>query len=145
MAGAVIALDFFDLMSASTHPSPAGRKEYTVASPFDLDELLERIGGDRELLAELVEIFEEESGSVMAEMRRCLDASDPEGVERAAHRLRGSVGSLGARAASDAALTLETMGRERDLSRFAERFAHLENEMSRLGTALMPYAKEHTS
>lgn len=116
-----------------------------MTSPFDLEELLERVGGDRDLLAELVQIYEEEAGMMLAEIRRSSSVSDAAGLERAAHRLRGSVGSLGARAAAEAALALETMGRERRMTDVPDQIAHLDRELDRLAKALTPLAGEHTS
>jgi CheY-like chemotaxis protein len=83
-----------------------------AASSIDHDELLERVAGDRQLLAELVEILHAESPRLLGELRRCIDAGDASGVEDAAHAIKGSVGNFGARAAVDSALALEMMGRD---------------------------------
>jgi two-component system sensor histidine kinase/response regulator len=103
---------------------------------FDPTEVLARVEGDRQLLAELVSIFMAESPTRLAEIRRCLSAGDVKGLEHAAHTLRGSLGSLGARAAAKAALALEIKGRDGALDGAAAELAELEREMGRLETDL---------
>jgi two-component system sensor histidine kinase/response regulator len=99
---------------------------------FDAADVLTRVEGDRALLAELVSIFLAESPTWLAEIRRCVSGGDAKGLERAAHTLRGSVGSLGARVAALAALALEIKGRDGVLDGAEDGLARLEREMSRL-------------
>jgi two-component system, sensor histidine kinase and response regulator len=117
-------------------PEPAAPKE----PAFDAADVLARVEGDRSLLAELVAIFLEESPIRLAEIRRCLVSGDAKGLERAAHTLRGSVGSLGARAAAHAALALEIKGRDGALAGAEVEVAELEREMSRLEGDLAQFA-----
>jgi HPt (histidine-containing phosphotransfer) domain-containing protein len=107
---------------------------------FDAADVLARVEGDRTLLAELVSIFMAESPTRLAEIRRCVKGGDAKGLERAAHTLRGSVGSLGARAAAKAALALETKGRDGALAGADEELAELEREMSRLESDLAQFS-----
>jgi PAS domain S-box-containing protein len=104
---------------------------------FDIDEVLDRVEGDRGLLAELVSLYREESPRILAEIRRCVENSDPRGLERAAHGLKGACANLGARGAKRAALTLELMGRESIVDGIDARLEELESEMARLDSALM--------
>ena len=46
-------------------------------------------------------------------IRGAAERGDAQGMERAAHKLKGSVANFAAPAAYDAALRLEVMGRER--------------------------------
>lgn len=103
---------------------------------FDPEEVLARVEGDRDLLAELVEIFHAESPRLLTDLRRCVEANDPKGVEDAAHALKGSVTNFGGRAASAAALALEVMGRKGDLAGAQSRLAELEWEVDRLSRGL---------
>jgi CheY-like chemotaxis protein/HPt (histidine-containing phosphotransfer) domain-containing protein len=121
---------------ATAEPEPAPPKE----PAFDAADVLARVEGDRSLLAELVAIFLEESPLRLAEIRRCLASGDAKGVERAAHTLRGSVGSLGARAAAQAALALEIKGRDGALAGADVEFAELEREMGRLESDLAQFS-----
>ena len=62
---------------------------------------------------------------------------------RAAHSLKGSVGSFGAQGAFDAALRLEVMGRGGDFTHAAEACVALEKEVARLERALAALREEN--
>ena len=112
-----------------------------AATPaFDTTELLDRVGGDRQLLAELVEMFSEESPKTVAVLRRSLTDQDAPSLERAAHKLRGALGAFGAEAASQTALSLETLGRAGDLSGADAQLKALEGELGQLAHELARFA-----
>jgi len=103
-----------------------------VAPPVDLDGALEAVGGDRELLREVVELFlEQDYPRHMEDLREGLARQDARAVKRAAHGIQGTVDGLGGRAARDAALCLEAMGRVNDLSDAQRAVEELEAEMER--------------
>jgi PAS domain S-box-containing protein len=108
--------------------------------PFDLAETLARVGGDAALLREVAGIFCHDAPNLLAAIQTQIEKQDAAGLERAAHALKGSASNFGARAVADAARTLETMGRERDLSRAREVFDRLALEMERLIQALADVA-----
>jgi len=109
---------------------PDGARE--TAPPVDLDEALEAVGGDRELLLEAVGLFlERDYPRHMEELRGGLARQDARAVKRAAHGIKGTVGSFGGRATRDVALYLETMGRRGDLSDAQRAVEELEAEMER--------------
>jgi CheY-like chemotaxis protein len=117
--------------------SSSETEQAPVSEPaFDPTDVLARVEGDRTLLAELISIFLAESPTRLAEIRRCLKSGDAKALEHAAHTLRGSVGSLGARAAARAALALEIKGRDGDLAGAEVELAELEREMGRLESDL---------
>jgi signal transduction histidine kinase/DNA-binding response OmpR family regulator/HPt (histidine-containing phosphotransfer) domain-containing protein len=104
--------------------------------PFDEEAALDRIGDDRELFKELVELFSEAASPLMTEIGRAIDAGDAKTLERSAHTLKGSAGNFCAPDAVQAALALERIGRDGDLAGAARGFATLEREMERLKSAL---------
>ena len=77
---------------------------------------LARVGGDEELLKEIAVLFLEEYPRVLSALHQAVAAGDSKGVESTAHGLKGSVANFGARAAVDAALQLEQMGRAQNLA-----------------------------
>src|SRR5688572_8557274 len=81
------------------------------ASMIDVDAVLERVGGDDELLREIIDIFLEEYPGLVADIVSSLQNRDGHALERSAHTLKGSVSNFGARAAARAAHDLELMGR----------------------------------
>jgi two-component system, sensor histidine kinase and response regulator len=123
--------DLLDAIEALVPTAVAPAASGLVGPTFDRAELLGRVEGDRTLLAELVELFRTESPRLLTELRGCLEASDAKGVQAAAHALRGAVGNFGARAASEAALVLEVMGRDGALTDGEARLSDLEREVRR--------------
>ncbi len=89
-------------------------------------------GEDAALLDNIIQLFQTESAHMLAEIHRAIDASDPSQLRRAAHLLKGSAAIFGALPVVDAALRLETMGREGNLASATEALAHLELQTSRL-------------
>jgi two-component system sensor histidine kinase/response regulator len=102
----------------------------------DVAAALERLGGDRELFHELVEVFRTECPGVAGEMRRAIDDRDLKTLERSAHTLRGSSSNLGAVAVSEAAMELEKLARSEKLENAEEQFKVLQNEIGRLFSEL---------
>jgi HPt (histidine-containing phosphotransfer) domain-containing protein len=116
------------------HPQRLEAHDTTTPDPrlvdavAPLDELVARTGNNRSLIVELIEIFENESESMLNELHRSLEANDGKGVQGAAHRLRGSLRIFGARRALDAVVDLESMGREGALDRAPTCLKELERE-----------------
>ena len=70
------------------------------------------------------------------------ERGDGKALERAAHKLKGSMGSFGAARAAEAALRLEIMGRDGEFAQVEEAGADLEHEVARLREALTTFIKE---
>jgi len=103
---------------------------------FDLDDALERVGGDREILEEILEVFSESYPDQLSELKKAIDDGDASIVERAAHTLKGSVGTFSAKKALETALRLEIMGREGQLQEAAAEHSKLKQEVEELDAAL---------
>ena len=71
--------------------------------------------GDRTLLAEMAELWLRDSAKQEKQVRNGLDSGDIIMVQRAAHALKGSVGTFQASAAQDAASQLEMSAKNADL------------------------------
>lgn len=108
----------------------------TAAPAIDRADLLERLGGDAELLAELAEIFYAETPRMLTALRTAAEVGDASNVQRVAHTLRGSVAVFGAHAASQAAQSLEQMARGGSLAGSAGALAALDEEVARLSDEL---------
>ena len=70
---------------------------------FDLDIALAVVDGDRELLRRMVHVFSGQCPKLLGEIRDSVQHGDGVALERAAHKLKASVGSFGARRAYRAA------------------------------------------
>jgi HPt (histidine-containing phosphotransfer) domain-containing protein len=104
-------------------------------------EVLERLGGDEDLLRELCQIFLEESPKLMQRLRRAVADGDSDAAMQAAHSLKGQASYLGAGRATRTARQLEDMGREENLSQAAEMLAELEWELACLHFAMTDPAR----
>lgn len=99
---------------------------------LDLRAALARVGGDGELLKEIAAIFLEEWRSALAAVDRAVAAGDADGLQEAAHSIKGSIANFGAQEAFDAALRLEMMGRNRALTGSREALSQLERSLQNL-------------
>ena len=103
---------------------------------FDREAALEQMGGDEELLVELVEVFLEDLPERLREIREAVARADADGLQRAAHTLKGSVGNFAARAVYETALELENVGKSGDLQSAGEVCARLNAQIDLLKAAL---------
>jgi two-component system sensor histidine kinase/response regulator len=111
-------------------------------SILDRTELLERMGGDREILAEIVGLFLRHCPKQLAELSEAVARGDALRIERAAHALKGEVSNLASAPATAAALRLELMGRDGNLAGAREGFADLERAVEQLKVALTAIGAE---
>ena len=127
-------------MQTSDHlPDTEKKKADEVISR---EELLESISGDVELLQELISIFWETEPELIEKIRQAIAAGDAETLTRAAHSLKGSVGTFAARQAYELAQKLEMLAREGALDEADKVRVVLEEEISRLKPVLQDVLKE---
>ncbi len=88
------------------------------------------------LLTELVGLFENESRQMIAEMHRAVHGDNPKGLKRLAHTFKGSASNLGGAAVARAALVLEHMGRDNNLSGAEAQIGVLVAEVAQLDQQL---------
>ena len=102
-------------------PAEAAREETSAAEPqatspvagngetqaVDWNKALRSVGGDKQLLREVIAAFFSESPKLLDQIRHGLDSNDLSGVQRAAHTLKGALRTLGCGDAAEAAWQLE--------------------------------------
>ena len=108
-------------------------------STFDHNFALESVSGDRELLRRMVEIFERQTGEIMADMNQAIARNDAPTLERSAHKLAGSAAMFGAAAVCERARELETRGRENDLTGANALHSGLGREIEKLRAELAEF------
>jgi HPt (histidine-containing phosphotransfer) domain-containing protein len=99
---------------------------------FDPDALWRRVDGDLELLQELIAVFEKETPDLLARIGTAAGQDDVAGLERSAHKIKGSLLQFSAEAAAAAALRLEEMGKGRTLAGAEEKLHVLRHEIDLL-------------
>lgn len=107
-----------------------------MATLLDWKKALENTDGSEELLIELAGVFVEECPEMMRQIRAAIDRRDAPALQRTAHSLKGSARIFAAAAVSEAALWLETMGADGDLSGAGDGWTTLAHEVERLMAAL---------
>jgi CheY-like chemotaxis protein len=118
----------------ATAPVPAIAQEANEAI-FDERAALSYTGGDRRLLKEVVQLFRADYPSSLRRIDRALQGRDPEALRLAAHRLKGSIATVGAPAARQVAAELEETARSQDFERAGHAYAKLRHEIERLESA----------
>jgi PAS domain S-box-containing protein len=104
--------------------------------PVDKEALLDRLGGDSQLLGELIEIYLSQSPSLLAAAQRALQEKNGQELARVAHAIKGCAANFLARAALETAGRLEAFAEAGDFSRAQETIDALKGEMEHLGSAL---------
>jgi HPt (histidine-containing phosphotransfer) domain-containing protein len=122
---------------------PQPRDSFTTPERnLDWDKALGAVGGDRQLLAELAELFLQECPKWLATICAAIDAHEPAMLQKAAHTLKGGLTTFAAGKALKAAFRLEMLGRQGDLSSAPQALMALRQELERVQPALTALAKE---
>ena len=94
--------------------------------------MLDRVGGDRELLAEVIRFFLEDCPPLVELIRQGLADGNYVAVQRMAHSLTGSAGNFDAPAVTTLSRTLEAHALAGDIPAAHLAFAQLETETGHL-------------
>jgi HPt (histidine-containing phosphotransfer) domain-containing protein len=139
-------IDRLELFAAIEEGQPATAVLEGVAGApvFDAADARSRLGDDDHLLAEIIRIFLDDCPRQRLVIDAAIAAGDSEALSAAAHALKGAAGSLAAPRVADAALALETLGRDRTMADAAAARQRLVHEIDRLTVALNQMLLEST-
>ena len=104
--------------------------------------LLDSVMGDRALLVEMADLWLADSAKQESHIREGLDSGDAMVVQRAAHALKGSVGTFRACAAQEAAKQLEICAKDADLVGARKAFERLSTQIDLVRRDLRRLAAE---
>lgn len=114
-------------------PDQPAPSEVAPGVAFDSAVALNYVGGDRELLDELLTIFAQDAPTRLEAIRRALAGNgDSTELVREAHTLKGSLKVIGAMPAAKLAQDLEELARSGNKNDAGKTAAALEREMDRL-------------
>ena len=111
-------------------------------TPFDREELLERVESDVELLSTLVAVFKADRPHRMEEIRSAVEAGDATALSSAAHTIKGALGIFGAEPARSIAEELENLGHGGRVDGARELFARLGDAVVSAEEALDRFLRE---
>ena len=95
--------------------------------------------GSERLLRKVAALFLENAPSLFTEMKTAIETSDSDKLQRSAHTLVSSLAYLSAKSATNAALSLEDIGRSNELENAESAYHNLNTESERLRAALRVY------
>jgi CheY-like chemotaxis protein len=120
------------IQRVATPPDAAAPAKTSPQLVFDKSCFLSRLEGDELLGSEIIELFLQECPKLLEDVRQAAEQRNASLLERAAHKLLGSVGDMAAPQAFDAARTLEQMAREGKLEDADAALMSLEVALDRL-------------
>jgi two-component system sensor histidine kinase/response regulator len=109
---------------------------------LDRASLLERVEGDQELLAEMIQLFLADAPHLIDAMRKALLQGDMVLLERLAHSMKGAAGNMSAEVTVSAALHLEQSAKKGDTESSKANLAALEVAIERLLQVLADLCQE---
>jgi len=96
---------------------------------MDLGIALSHVDGDRQLLAELAELFLQDYPRLLEEIRDSIPKADFATLERGAHTLKGRLAFFGIQRIRQMAMALEEMGKTHDIAHAGQSLVAIQNEM----------------
>jgi two-component system sensor histidine kinase/response regulator len=112
------------------------KPEETSPSCVLIEELMDRIGGDRGFLMELLELFRADYPEQIAKAREAVARGDATALQHVAHSLKGALRNLAAPTASRLADEIGQMSERGEMGDVECRLAALEVEVARVVTTL---------
>ncbi|MDX9754288.1 MAG: response regulator [bacterium] len=103
---------------------------------IDMEAMLDRVDGDKEIIQEIAKIYIEEAPSMLEKVREAVAQQDPKALEHHAHTLKGVVSNFAAETARRLSLELEEMGRKCDLQTAPAVLAALEDALEKLNPVI---------
>ncbi|MCP4022925.1 MAG: response regulator, partial [Desulfobacteraceae bacterium] len=98
---------------------------------FDRKKMLERFGGDKEIMQVVLESFSTEAPELINNLKDAVDKEDVEGIRSNSHSLKGSAANVNAELLRQAALNLELDAKNHDVSNAKSKFEIIKDEYER--------------
>lgn len=118
-----------------------GAKSRLTEPILDLDSALARLGGDRELFADMAGYLYEDAPQLLNKLQTGIDQGDSTSVRMSAHALKGLLASAGGVRSVGVAQELEDAAVCGDLSNVRELLESLESEFAELKASLAPHTR----
>lgn len=110
---------------------PLPDEESQVSPCFNREKLLERFGGDNEIIEVVLDSFLLEAPELIEKIRHDIGKHDSESVRLNSHALKGSAANINADRLRNAALEMETAAKIKNLDLFIPRFEALQDEYNK--------------
>ena len=100
-----------------------------MSGKIDWNQAYETVGGDQDLLVELIEIFFEEHPKLIAGIRESIDSNALVDLRRFAHTMKGCLRYFGETQAGHLSFELEAMARDNKAGQAEEVFTELKSKL----------------
>jgi len=117
----------------------ADKEEAEPEESVDWSRIHQEFGDNRELVREIIELFQKETPRLMQQLSDAVGNNDTEQARRLAHTIKGSVRYFGDSQAHRLAVQLENHARQERLDDAPQRMDELRKALGRLDTALTRY------
>jgi len=134
-----------NLFQNAAEPKSRKRKlDQSSSELIDERKVLEGLGGDRDLLVDILRLFLEDSDRLLRNIRSAIAHPDSVALERSAHALKGSIANLTTGDAARYAAELEKMGRSGDCAAAEELMEKLVRALGQLQHAASDLLRKRT-
>jgi HPt (histidine-containing phosphotransfer) domain-containing protein len=113
-----------------------------AGAKVDWEVAMDVVGGDVDLLVEVLGAFQKESREMIASIHEALDARDASVLHRAAHTIKNGCYNLGAQETGDVAFELEVMGRDATFDQVPPLLVELETQLKQIQREVEQYLRE---
>jgi CheY-like chemotaxis protein len=133
---------FFTLEAVTGASASREARALSASKAFDRDALLTEVGGDMDLLGEMVKLFREDWPRRVAQLRAAVRGGRGHDLAASAHALKGSIGTFRAADAFETARRLEFLGRQEDFAAADQTVRSLEEKLRALESSLSTLLEE---
>ncbi|MBI3307540.1 MAG: PAS domain S-box protein [Candidatus Omnitrophica bacterium] len=137
LAKPIRSQELFELIDKFT-PN-AEKKDVMI---FDVEAGLEHVGGDRDLLRQIVGIFLEDTPGQLLKIKQMLETSDQKMLECYCHGVKGAASNVGAEAVRQIAWDMEKMAKQGDFEKVRLLYPKLEEEFEKTKQYFSKLTKE---
>ncbi len=103
---------------------------------IDMKRAMDAVGGDKELLNELLNMFYEDSKAKLKEIKEAIENKDYEKLRELAHAVKGASANIGLTDIYEICLELENMAKKKDISGSDKLYSKLKENIKALGGML---------
>ncbi|MFT5085887.1 MAG: signal transduction histidine kinase/DNA-binding response OmpR family regulator [Candidatus Latescibacterota bacterium] len=112
---------------------------------IDIEQVLEKVGGDRELLRQVIAVFLENAPAQLSAVGEAIANGDQSALHRTAHTLKGSLANFTVGEPYEVAFKLETMGSQGDWETAEAVYALLKEKVEKIKVALAAFMVPESS
>ena len=111
---------------------PLALRNDAVQAGIDVDQALERLGGDEALFIELARLMVDDGQQLLGRIRAAVERGEAGELRQAAHRAKGALAVFGPRSAVRLASELEGYGGNGEIAAARQAFPAFESELGRV-------------